>query len=84
MTVAGWRNTGHDNYDTLSNSKTLLCGRMEEHDPLVMPQVKIEINVAEELPTSWMSQELIQGECLWSVSVNRLTSGLVKNTEHYL
>ena len=40
---------------------------MEDHDPLVMPEVKIEIDVAEELPASWMSQELTQGECLYSV-----------------
>ena len=41
------------------------CGRMEEHNLPVTPEVKIEIDVAEELPASWMSQELIQGECLY-------------------
>ena len=38
------------------------CDRMEEHDESVIPEVKIEIDVAEELPVLWMNQKHLQGE----------------------
>ena len=36
---------------------------MEEHDQTVVSEVKIEIDVAEEL-NPWLSQEHLKGECL--------------------
>ena len=53
-----WHHTTKD----LNDIGRFDCGRMEEHDHSVMPELKIEIDVAEELPALWMDQKHLLGE----------------------
>ena len=45
---------------------------MESRDPALIPEVKIEIDVAEEMPEAWLQEEHVKGLC------NRLQEEHVK------